>query len=253
MVNNNYEEQLIEMFKQIRSRDWIETTRHSDQCLGNTFEDLVGVKENNKNEADFHGIELKTHRSCTSSMVSLFSKAPSYPKGVNTYLRETYGVTEQESGKQVLNTTVGGDKFNTHRGGHKFKVEVDRSSSKMWLVIENMSTNEVVEDKLHGQNTHWDFSVLTSALEKKLKKIAIIYGEEKDENGKHYVKYTKMLLLSGLTLDKMLTAIENGDLMIDIRIGVYASGKNKGKTHDHGTAFRIKLERLLQYATITIY
>lgn len=41
--------------------------------------------------------------------------------------------------------------------------------------------------------------------------------------------------------------------MIDIRIGVYASGKNKGKTHDHGTAFRIKLERLLQYATITTY
>lgn len=62
-----------------------------------------------------------------------------------------------------------------------------------------------------------------------------------------------MLLLSGLTLDKMLTTIENGDLMIDIRIGVYASGKNKGKTHDHGTAFRIKLERLLQYATITTY
>lgn len=249
----NYEEQLIKLFNHIRARGWIETARHGDQCLGNTFEDLVGVKENNKKEADFYGIELKTHRSLTSSMVSLFSKAPSYPKGVNRYLRETYGVIEEKSGKQVLNTTIGGNKFNTHRGGHRFKVEIDRSSNKMWLVIENMLTDEIVDDKTHGKNIHWDFSVLSLALEKKLKKIAIVYGEEKNENGKHFVKYTKMLLLQDLALEKMLTAIESGELMIDIRLGVYASGKNKGKTHDHGTAFRIKLDRLLKYATTTTY
>lgn len=249
----NYEQELIRLFEEIRSKGWIETRRHDDQCLGNTFEDLIGVEENNKHEADFFGIELKTHRTVTSSMVSLFSKSPSYPKGVNTYLRETYGVVEPDSGKLVLNTTVGGDKFNTHRGGHRFKVEVDRPAEKMWLVIEDMATGEMLEGKTSGRNTHWDFSVLTTALEKKLKKIAIIYGDEKDEGGKHYVRYTKMVILSDLSLEKMLTAIENGDLMIDIRIGVYASGKNKGKTHDHGTAFRIKLERLLQYGTTTTY
>lgn len=249
----NCEQELIKLFKEIRSRGWIETHRHDDQCLGNTFEDLIGVKENNKNEADYFGIELKTHRNITSSMVSLFSKSPSYPKKVNTYLRETYGVVESDSGKLVLNTTVGGDKFNTHRGGHRFKVEVDRNEEKMWLVIENMTNNEILEDKNHGKNTHWDFSVLTTALEKKLKKIAIIYGDEQDIDGKHYVRYTKMIILNDLSLEKMLIAIENGDLMIDIRIGVYASGKNKGKTHDHGTAFRIKLERLLQYGTTTTY
>ena len=32
--------------------------------------------------------------------------------------------------------------------------------------------------------------------------------------------------------------------MIDIRIGSYKSGKNLGKTHDHGTGFRIKPEDL---------
>lgn len=253
ITNINYKEKLIKTFEEIRSKGWIETTRCGDQCLGNTFEDLIGVKENNKNEADFHGIELKTHRNHTSSMVSLFSKSPSYPKNANTYLRETYGVFEQKSGKRVLNTTIAGNKFNTHRGEHKFKVEVDSSSSKIWLVIESTQNNEIVEDKTHGKNTHWNFSVLTLALEKKLKKIAIIYGDEKNEKGKHYVKYTKMLLLNGLTLDKMLTAIKNGDLMIDIRIGVYTSGKNKGKTHDHGTAFRIKLEHLLRYATKDVY
>ncbi|MGC7159219.1 MvaI/BcnI restriction endonuclease family protein [Metamycoplasma hominis] len=248
-MTDNYEIELINFFKDIKSREWIETTRHGDQCLGNAFEDLLGVKENNKNEADFHGIELKTHRCITSSMVSLFSKSPSHPKGVNTYLRETFGVIEADSGKQILNTTVGGDKYNTHRGGHRFKVIVDRTEKKLWLSIVN-NNGIVLEGKNEGKNTNWDFSVLSNALDKKLGKIAITYGDEKDENGMHFVRYTRMLIIQGLSLEKMLKAIECGDLMIDIRIGVYASGKNKGKTHDHGTAFRIKLESLLKYVDL---
>jgi len=30
--------------------------------------------------------------------------------------------------------------------------------------------------------------------------------------------------------------------MFDIRIGVYHSGKSAGRTHDHGSGFRIKRE-----------
>lgn len=249
----DYTNELVNKFKEIRSRGWIETNRHGDQCLGNTFEDLLGVEENNKHEADYKGIELKAHRNITNSMVSLFSKAPSSPRGVNTYLRETYGVIDPKYNKQVLNTTVGGNKFNTHRGGHCFKVEVDRANQKMWLIIKDLNSNKVLEDETNGQMVNWNFAVLTKALEKKLKKIAIVYGDEKDENGKHYVKFDKLVIFEGLTLEKMLTAIEIGDLMIDIRIGVYASGKNEGKTHDHGTAFRIKLEHLLTYGTTTTY
>ena len=69
----------------------------------------------------------------------------------------------------------------------------------------------------------------------------------------HYVRYEKMLILEGLTLEKMLKAIEDGELMVDIRIGVYASGKNIGKTHDHGTGFRIHLDKLLTYGTTKLY
>ena len=247
----NPQQELVTKFNEIRSKGWIETHRHGDQCLGNTFEDLIGVEENNKHEADFKGIELKAHRNITSSMVSLFSKAPT-PRGVNTYLRETYGVIEPESGKKVLNTTLC-HKFNTHRGGHCFKVKVDKESQKLWMVVKKMATDEILEDKTTGKQINWNFSVLTKALSKKLKKIAIVYGDEKVENGKRYVRFTKMVILTGLNLEKMLAAIETGDLMIDIRIGVYASGKNKGRTHDHGTAFRMKLEHLLKYGTVDTY
>jgi hypothetical protein len=247
------EQILVQKFFTIKKMGWIPTKRHGDQCLGNAFEDLVGKKEDNKAEADFMGIELKSHRIITSSLMSLFSKSPSSPKGVNTYLRETYGVIEPESGKKVLNTTVSGHHFNSHRGGHNFKIDVDRENEKLWLIVKDSSTGEIFESKNVGNNVYWDFQVVQNALIKKLNKIAILYGEEKDENGTHYVRYEKMLILEGLTLEKMLKAIEDGELMVDIRIGVYASGKNIGKTHDHGTGFRIHLDKLLTYGTTKLY
>ncbi len=236
----NKEEELIEKFKIIKSRGWIPTNRHGDQCLGNAFEDLIGKTEDNKSEADYFGIELKAHRTITKSMVSLFSKSPSYPKGVNTYLRETYGVVEDDYGKKVLNTTVSGLKENTHRGGYGFKAVVDRENERILLQVRNLSTNAIVDDEIF-----WSFSVLEKALEKKIKKVAVLYGDEKIEEGQHFVRYTSMRILEGLTFEKLLSSIEEGLLLIDIRIGVYASGKNAGKTHDHGTGFRIHLENLL--------
>ena len=184
------EQELVSNFKVIKSKGWIETKRHGDQCLGNAFEDLIGKNEDNKPEADFYGIELKAHRIVTSSMVSLFSKAPSFPKRVNSYLRETYGVVEDGYGKKVLNTTVSGLKENTHRGGHCFQIVINRNMERIYLQIRDANTKEIVNDEIY-----WSFSVLSKALERKLSKIAILYGDEKDENGKHYVKYTSMKII----------------------------------------------------------
>ncbi len=244
----NAELRLIQLFQGIRDKGWIATKRHGDQCLGNTFEDLIGKAEDNKSEADFCGIELKSHRTITQSMVSLFSKSPSSPKGVNTYLREKYGVSENLFGMKVLNTTISGARENTHRGGHGFMAVVNRTERRIYLQVRNLKTSEIIPE-----DVYWDFSILERALEKKLSKIAIFYGDEKDEGGIHYVRYTKMLLFSGLTIEKMLRSVEVGDLKIDIRIGVYHSGKNEGKTHDHGTAFRIQLNDLLKYGEVTEY
>ena len=43
----NAKEELVIKFQEIKERGWIETKRHGDQCLGNTFEDLIGKEEDN--------------------------------------------------------------------------------------------------------------------------------------------------------------------------------------------------------------
>lgn len=242
------EKELIKIFSNIRDRGWIPTERHGDQCLGNAFEDLLGKKEDNRPKADFYGIELKSHRTITSSLMTLFSKAPSYPRGVNTYLRKTYGVIEEEYDAKILNTTLTGNKENTHRGGHSFRSMVDWKDERIYLQIRDLKTGKIVED-----NIYWSFEVIRTALNNKLQKIAILYGDEKNEDGIHYVRYNNMKILSGLTLEKLLHAIEDGYLYIDIRLGVYHSGRNKGKTHDHGTAFRIHVQDLLNNGSFADY
>ena len=39
----NAKEELVIKFQEIKERGWIETKRHGDQCLGNTFEDLIFI------------------------------------------------------------------------------------------------------------------------------------------------------------------------------------------------------------------
>ena len=59
-------------------------------------------------------------------------------------------------------------------------------------------------------------------------------------NGLEEFHYTKAKIFLNPSLENLLKLIDDGKLMVDIRIGSYKSGKNKGKTHDHGTGFRIK-------------
>lgn len=238
-------QELILAFYKIKERGWIPTHRHGDQALGNAFEDLLDVPENNSTDADFHGIEFKSQRTTSTALMTLFSKAPTFPRGINTTLRERYGVTDEVHDKKILNTTLTGDRENTHRGGYNYKARVDRENELIYLEIRNQETGELEELEVW-----WSFSVLEKALERKLKTIAILHGDEKVENGQRFVRYTKMDILTGLTLEKMIASLEYGELFIDIRIGVYSSGRNIGRTHDHGTAFRIKLDKLLTYGDV---
>jgi hypothetical protein len=38
--------------------------------------------------------------------------------------------------------------------------------------------------------------------------------------------------------------VKNGFIVYDIRLGVYRSGKMKGKPHDHGSGFRVAKRKI---------
>lgn len=233
-------DELIDIFHKIKSLGWIRTQRHGDQMLGNTLEDLLNISENNSKAADWKGIELKTHRNITSSPISLFTKSPSHPKRANSYLREKYGVSDNHHGLPKLNTRIKGDSFNTHRSGFGFKLNIDKAENKIFLLVKNLENNEIVD-----RSIYWNFDVIEDALNNKIKKIAVFYGDSKSINNENFVKFDKIVIIKNLTIDKMISALDRGDLYLELRLGVYDSGANFGKLHDHGSGFRINLNKLI--------
>lgn len=100
-------EKMIEAFYKVKNLGWVESHRRNNTGIGKTFEDYVGVVENNLNEPDLFGYEIKSHRSESSSYVTLFTKSPSYPtKGANAYLKDHFGSNYPDSKLKKLHTSI---------------------------------------------------------------------------------------------------------------------------------------------------
>lgn len=62
---------------------------------------------------------------------------------------------------------------------------------------------------------------------------------KKDTKGIEYFYFKKADIYENPSFVKFINMIDKGLIMYDIRIGSYQSGINYGKTHDHGSGFRI--------------
>lgn len=223
-------------FKRIKSLGYIETTRpnNKDGGIGNTYEGLLGVEENNLKEADYLGFEIKSKRKYNSSYISLFSKSPTFPKRGNTYLRETYGEVRDlnHPNKKKLYASVFGHRFSIVYEKYKMKLKIEHSEKRMYLIIFNLDEKQL--DKVY-----WSFEDLEKST-KKMKDLMLVFAETKKEKNTVFYHYNNAEIYRGFSFSNFLKNIENGEIMFDLRIGVYNSGKNIGKTHDHGSGFRVK-------------
>lgn len=243
--------ELLTLFIKISTMGWQKSNRKNNTGIGKTFEDLLGKDEDNLNDPDFKGIEIKTHRSKSGSYSTLFTASPDGPvRSENTRLRETYGSIDLESGLKILHSSIFANRLTNFFNTLYFQIEVNRKDEKIYLLIFN-DNKELIE-----KITYWKFDSLKSKLEKKLKILAYVESKNKYINNEEYFKYEKMTFYKFKDFDKFLELVENGTIMLDIRVGVYKSGANRGKTHDHGTAFRIKesdLDKLYNEYDLTTF
>jgi len=231
-------DKLKKEFFRIKKIGFVECTitNNTDGGIGNTFEDLLGVAENNKKEADFKGFEVKSKRLFNNSYVSLFTKSPDNPKRANSYLRENFGEIRDEnhSDKKKLYASVFGHRASTVYSKYKMKLKVDTKSKKLGLIINDLKDRNL-------STVSWDFETLRKA-SSKMKDLFLVFADTKTVNKKNHYHFTAGEIYKDFDFDKFLKEIEKGGIMFDIRIGVYNSGKNYGKTHDHGSGFRAKAQ-----------
>lgn len=219
--------ELIKKLKSIKEKGYIKTHRTGNTGIGKTLEDLLGIAENNIPGPNATMIELKSARKNASSMLTLFTKSPS-PYKVNSVLLKRFGYkSARGNNRKELHTTVNAIEFNQLKGKVGFKIEI--KEDKINLLS---SKGEIV--------SYWDKQTLQNSFEKKFAKLLYVKAESKGKGSDEGFWFNEAWLLSGFDFSNFIKLLKEGIILVDIRIGQYPDGR----THDHGTAFRIFPDKL---------
>ncbi len=224
-----------EKFEYVKKLGYVKTHRKGNTGIGKTFEDLLGIEENNLSLPDFHKFEIKSQRFLTGSFITLFTKKPTHPENANNFLREKYGTNEDSRTHfNTLHTSFYATHYNSYKEKYCFKLNLNRQEKKLYINIKNQSTNKIV-----SRSIYYTYDDLKKALEK-LNYLFVVYANTKKENATEYFHFTKAKIFLNLSFSKFLNQLEKGNIQYDIRIGAYPDGK----IHDHGSGFRVKRDVL---------
>lgn len=227
----------IREFKKIKDCGWITTHRSGPTGIGKTLEDLLEIPENNLGEPDFGDYELKSCRLNSQSMLTMFTKTSQPPRS-NTYLRKKYGYASSayDNDKKVLHCTLTAAHF----------VPIADTGRKLKIVCDKEKIS--IASDLEIENVFWNKEALHKTFEKKYKnKFVYAKAESRGSGAKEEFYYSEAYEVSGFDYNAMITLLEQGKIFVDLRIGQYPDGR----THDHGTGFRIReSDQYLLFKTI---
>jgi hypothetical protein len=253
---------LIAKLKEISAIGFISNARKGNQGgVGNTLEDLLGIKENNLPIPNAAEWELKAQRIDSTSLTTLFHIEPS-PRAVKfvpQILLPHYGWAHQAAGKKYpkgemsFRQTIHGQS----RSDRGFKVVIDRKEQKILISFDAKSVDSKHKKwlKLVKNNTglgelnpqpYWGFDDLAHKAGTKLPNTFYVQAEVEIRRKKEFYHYTKVMMLQKFSFEGFLKALEEGKILIDFdaRTG-----------HNHGTKFRIRqdcLPMLYEKATVIL-
>jgi len=220
----------VEEYQKIVNMGWIRTHRPGPTGIGKTLEDLLGIPENNIDGPDFGEYELKSCRINSNSMLTMFTLSP-LPRGANTELRLKFGYSSDayDNDEKVLHATLSGDRFTSIANtGHLLKFTC-------------LPDGIYIESEAGIENIYWSRDALKTQFEKKYKnKFVYAKADSRGEGASEEFRFLDAWEVSGFNYDSFAQLLEAGKIYIDLRIGQYHGGANNGKTHDHGTGFRIR-------------
>ena len=162
MTNREF---IIKQFKKVKKLGFVPSNRKNNTGIGKTFEDYVGVVENNIGDPDLAGYEIKSHRELAQSYITLFTKSPSFIKGANAYLKDKFGTPYEENPNlKRLHTSMFANKTNTYAGKYAFKLINDKAKKKIFIAVYSLKTK-----KLLDSSCGYFYDDIEKVLTKKLK------------------------------------------------------------------------------------
>lgn len=253
---------LIAKLKEISAMGFVPNARKGNAGgIGNTLEDLLGIKENNLPIPNAAEWELKAQRLNSTSLTTLFHIEPS-PRAIRfvpQVLLPLYGWAHQEDGKKYpkgemsFRQTIHGNSC-SDRG---FKVVIDRKERKILISFDSKCVDKRHKEWLQqvkkrvglgelNPQPYWGFDDLEHKAGTKLLNTFYVQAEVEIRRKKEFYHYTKVMMLQKFSFEGFLKALEEGKILVDFdaRTG-----------HNHGTKFRMRqdcLPMLYEKATTII-
>lgn len=230
-------EKIKEAFYKVKALGFVTSHRRHNTGIGKTFEDYMGVVENNLDKPDLFGFEIKSHRMDSASYVTLFTRKPSNRdvKG-NDYLKNKFGDNYPDSDLKKLHTSVFADSFNAYCGKYSFRLEHDREQRRVYVCVYTLGGQSLID-----KTVYYTYNDIEKALTKKLHSLFYVKAQREymsDKTERFYFESAE--IYTHPTLSNFLDMLDKGEIRYDIRIGTYQSGPKLGKPHDHGSCFRVK-------------
>ena len=229
---------LNQEFEKICCKGYIRGIYNSSSSIGRTFEHELGLEMNKECVPDYEGIEIKTRRTYSKSMITLFNAVPDGEEALEiTRLKNTYGYPYyRDRNYKCLYVEVFANKLNFGGRYYKYKIEIDRKNERIFLCIYDIN-NKQIERKVY-----WSFNYLKQKLETKLTYLALIHAWPKKIDNWNYFKYYKIDFYKLKDFMNFLKLIEDGKIKLELRVDIYLDKNNYGKTYDHGCGFSIAEE-----------
>lgn len=221
---------LLNRLKEISKIGYVRTHRAGNTGVGKTLEDLLGIKENNIPGPNGRFIELKSARKNSNTMLTLFTKSPE-PAKINTKLLEIFGY--DKGMQKILHVTLKAQKYTPINGKPTMKIGIEED--KLTILL-----HPSIQPRYPDIKPYWSKDTLKKVFERKLPKLLYVKADSKCKGKDEEFWYNEAWLLAGFDFTNFINAISEGWIVIDIRIGRY----NNGRVHDHGTAFRIRQDKL---------
>lgn len=238
---------LWQKFQEIRKMNWVKSRYRSKGSSGLTFEYLLGKERENFPVPDYYGIEVKVRNYYSKAKITLFSTVPDgrYVFEIKR-LVENFGYPDKNlRSSNLLIGEISAVEKKFIGKNYQFQLHVDYEEECVVLQIFDKN-NKLIDD-----NTVWSFDLIKEIAERKLKDLAIVKATSKyvDEEESFYFRYSWIMFFQLKPWEFFIKAIEKGIITIYIQTGVYYDEKRFGQIHDHGCAFQIREQDLLEIFT----
>ena len=218
----------LEKFDLLSAKGFVPTLRSGSTGIGYTLETMLDIEENNSPGGDFMGMEIKAFRDDDltlddSEKMNLFLKEPKWTDGMTAAQRiKTYGYVD-DNGRQALYSTV-----TKNESSHGFALVVDKPNAQVVMTFRGEPV------------AFWTNAILEKRLTEKHSETVFVSAHTQGKGKAEQFHYYGVNWCRTPSVEKFLELIDEGAVMLELRMHV----KPTGAARNHGSAFRIKQNRI---------